>query len=167
MPVSRRQLLKYSLLAALFGRLLPVRAARQESMPAMETTLRVWLDILIPADETPSASQLGVDRILLGKGREDDSYRQGLAYGVTWLDRQARALGKQDFLSLDDSERLAIAKRAAAAGLDTPQGQFFAVTRADAFRYYYARPEGWRGLAGYRGPPQPLGYMKYYRPPDD
>lgn len=167
MPVSRRRLLKYSLITALFGWLLPARAVRPESAPAMEATLRVWLDILIPADETPGAGQLGVHRAMLDKGREDDDYRAMLVRGVAWLEQQARNLGGKDFLSLDDSDRLAIATRAAAKDTDTPEGLFFTITRVDAFRYYYARPEGWQGLEGYHGPPQPLGYMNYYRPPGD
>jgi hypothetical protein len=156
-----------SMITGLFGWLPFVRAARQEANPSMEATFRVWLDILIPADETPSASQLGVDEALLEKGQADTEYREVLVRGVAWLDRQARERGSSDFLSLAEADRFTIASRAASAGTDTLEGIFFAITRADAFIDYYARPEGWRGLSGYHGPPQPLGYMDFYRSPGD
>ena len=165
MPVTRRQLIKCGLIAGLFGWLPFVRAARQQPAVAMEATLQAWLDILIPADEAPSASQLGVDRALLEKAESDAEYREVLVRGVAWLDRQARGRGGSDFLSLDEADSLAITSRAASAGTDTLEGIFFTITRADATLEYYARPEGWSGLPGYHGPPQPLGYMDHHRPP--
>jgi hypothetical protein len=165
MPITRRQLLKRCLTAGLFSWLLPARASQQESVQSKAATLTAWLDTLIPADETPSASQLGVDRDLLEKGRADDDYQRVLDLGVAWLEQQARELGGKDFVLLDDSARATIVTHAAAAGTDTLEGIFFEITRADAFLFYYARPEGWHGLPGYHGPPQPLGYMEHHQQP--
>jgi len=164
MAVTRRQLFKHCLTTGLLAWLLPARAGQQQA-PVLDVTLRAWLDVLIPADETPGAGQLGVDRDLLKKARKDDDYGQVLARGVAWLDRQARDLGDKDFLALDDGARESIASRAAAAGTESLEGLFFQLTRVDALRYYYIRPEAWHGLPGYHGPPQPLGYLDYQRPP--
>lgn len=170
MPLTRRQLLKHALIACLPVWLLPARAARQEKeKPAqgLAVTLGVYLDVLIPADETPAASQLGVDREILDKGRKDARYQRVLELGVAWLDRQATEVGGKDFVSLGDSDRVSVVSRAAGAGEDSLENIFFSITHADALLFYYARPEGWQGIPGYHGPPQPLGYMDHHRPPGD
>lgn len=168
MPLTRRQLLKRCLIACLPVWLLPARAARQEK-PAqgLAITLGVYLDVLIPADETPAASQLGVDREILNKGREDSRYQQVLERGGAWLDRQATELGGKDFVSLGESARVTVVSHAAGADEDSLENIFFSITHADALLFYYARPEGWQGIPGYQGPPQPLGYMDHHRPPGD
>ena len=45
----------------------------------------------------------------------------------------------------------------------TPK-RFFDHVRSAAFTEYYARPETWASL-GYKGPPQPLGFMDFTQPP--
>ena len=87
--------------------------------------------------------------------------------GVAWLDRQATELGGKDFVSLGESARASVVSRAASADEDSLENVFFSITRADALLFYYARPEGWQGIPGYQGPPQPLGYMDHHRPPGD
>jgi hypothetical protein len=88
-----------------------------------------------------------------------------LSFGLDWLNKQARAGYGLDFPALDEGGRDAIVRQAAAAGLDSLPRVFFERTRADAFFHYYGRPESWRGMAHYRGPPQPLGFMDYTQPP--
>lgn len=56
-------------------RLFPVYAGKQSSSQVPDATLVAWLDTLIPADETPSATQLGVDRMMLARERKDPDYR--------------------------------------------------------------------------------------------
>lgn len=56
-------------------RLFPVYAGKQSSSQVPDATLVAWLDSLIPADETPSATQLGVDRMMLARERKDPDYR--------------------------------------------------------------------------------------------
>lgn len=55
----RRRFFLASALAALITRLLPAHAASRTVAP--DTTLRAYVDTLVPADETPSGSALGVD----------------------------------------------------------------------------------------------------------
>jgi hypothetical protein len=165
MLISRRRFLLFSVALGLFARLLPARARQQTSAQPSSETLRAYLDTLIPADETPSASQLGTDRWMLAKGRKDEGYQLALVVGTTWLDEQARERGTRDFVSLDLSAREAVVTRAAGADSESVENLFFEITRTDAMQHYYAQPESWRGIPGYQGPPQPLGYMDYYLPP--
>jgi hypothetical protein len=163
MSVSRRGFLKWSTVVWALSRLFPVRAATPAVNPASDATLGAWLDTLIPADETPSATQLGVDRMMLAAERNDPDYRIVLEFGRKWLDAQARARGAVDFAALDEAGREAVATLAAGAG-DAPEYYFYLSTREEAFAFYYARPGSWQGM-GYRGPPQPLGHMDYTRKP--
>ena len=165
MRISRRQLLLYSVAMGLLTWLLPARARQETSAQPSSETLKAYLDTLIPADETPSATQLGVDQQMLAKGRNDEGYQLALVVGTTWLDEQARERGARDFVSLDGSAGEAIVARAAEADSESVENLFFEITRTDAFLYYYARPESWHGITDYQGPPQPLGYMDYYLPP--
>lgn len=165
MPVSRRGFLRWSTVMWALTRLFPVRAAKLPPNPDTDATLAAWLDTLIPADETPSATQLGVDRMMLAAERNNPDYRIVLDFGREWLSAQARARGAADFAALDTAGREAVAAQAAAAGEEAPEYHFFLSTRHEAFAFYYQQPESWPGT-GYRGPPQPLGHMDYTRKPD-
>jgi hypothetical protein len=128
-------------------------------------TLGAWLDTLIPADETPSATQLGVDKLLITSARADGDYLALLTFGRIWLDLQARQHGVAGFAALDADAREAVAARAAGARPGSTQRRFFDITLQDALTCYYQQPASWPGL-GYTGPPQPLGYMDYTRAPE-
>lgn len=163
MTVTRRGFLKWSTVLWALTRWLPVAAASQ-SKPVEDKTLAAWLDTLIPADETPSATQLGVDRMMLDVARNDPDYQVVLGFGRKWLDAQARARGAADFAALDPAAREVVVAQAAAAGKEAPEYYFFQATQHEALGFYYTQPGSWPGL-GYRGPPQPLGYMDYTRKP--
>jgi hypothetical protein len=166
MNISRRRVLQYSVAMGLVARLLPGCARQDTPAQPSAKALKAYLDILIPADETPSASQLGVDREVLTKGHNNADYQRLLIFATSWLDEQARQRGKRDFVSLDLSARESIVARAAEADNESLENLFFEITRTDAFLHYYARPESWHGIADYRGPPQPVGFMDYYLPPE-
>jgi hypothetical protein len=160
----RRLLIGFAATWALF-RLPGSHAASRWLSPLTQSTLKAYVDTLIPADETPSGTALQVDRKLLRVAGGQPDYRRLLQLGLDWLNAQARAQYGRDFPELEDEEREAVVARAAAAAHDTLQRIFFERTRADAFFHYYGRPESWRGMAGYRGPPQPEGFPDYARPP--
>ncbi len=126
--------------------------------------LAPFLDTLIPADESPAATALGVDRRLIDKAAGDASYRRLLAQGCRWLDRAARKLGAADFAALPDGGREAVVALFAAARRGSRPRIFFETTRSDAFFHYYAHSESWAGL-GYDGPPQPAGFPDHAAPP--
>ncbi len=134
--------------------------APAEPQSTLIPTLRAYVDTLIPADETPAGSALGVDRALLANGVRRD-YAQMLELGLAWIDSAAVALHGQRFHLLGESAREAIVGRAAAAEAGSLPRVFFVRTRADAFSHYYGQPESWRGLDALSGPPQPRGYPDF------
>lgn len=134
------------------------------SGPVSLAALKPYLEILIPQDETPGAVELGVPARLLGRAAENPGYRKLLIAGCNWLDRQAREMDVADFAALTADQRTIIVGRAAAAPSHSLPGRFFRLTRADAFSVYYARSEIWANL-NYPGPPQPVGFPDYARPP--
>jgi hypothetical protein len=166
--VARRPLL-WAGLAAAFGAALgaPFRAravALGGGAPDPLAALGPWLDTLIPADVTPSATALGVGEALIAQARLDQGAMPLLAAGCQWLEAQAQQRGAADFASVPETAREEIARRAAAAAPGTPQRSFFDNTWRLGVFHYYARPEVWASL-GYAGPPQPKGFPDADRPP--
>jgi len=165
MRLTRRQLLIGFALGWVLSRVLPSRAASPWPSRLADSTLRAYLDILIPADETPSATSLDVDKQLLAVASGQRDYQTLLEWGLDWLNRRAREQYGREFPELEEGNREAVVREAAEAGYNTLPRVFFERTRADAFFHYYGRPESWRGIAHYRGPPQPLGFPDYIDPP--
>jgi hypothetical protein len=128
--------------------------------PPMLQTLQAYFDTLIPADETPSATQVGVHTQVVTRASIHEPYQSLLIKGCTWLDEQAHQHGAKQFAALDADQREQVVDLAARAASRSVPRTFFERTRKDAFIYYYAHPQSWRGL-GYHGPPQPLGFMDY------
>lgn len=171
MRLTRRRFFVWPALGWAVSRVLPAHAepiidtTPFALLAPAEATLRAYVEVLIPADETPSGTALGVDKQLrvVAKGQRD--YERLLDLGLAWLNRQARSNYGRNFPELDESGREAVVARAAAADYMTLPRVFFERTRADAFFHYYGRPESWRGMRHYRGPPQPLGFMDYTQAP--
>ncbi|MFO1195560.1 MAG: gluconate 2-dehydrogenase subunit 3 family protein [Burkholderiaceae bacterium] len=136
---------------------------RADATSTLAPTLRAYVDTLIPADETPPGSALGVDRALLAKGVRRD-YARLLELGLAWIDRAALAAHGQRFHLLGEAARDAIVGRAAAADAGSLPRVFFVRTRADAFHHYYGQPASWRDLGAYAGPPQPRGFPDFAAP---
>ena len=139
----------------------PARAAALQPPPLAGLTLKAYVDVLIPEDETPSGTALGVDQQLLIVAKGKLAYQQLLELGLEWLNTRAQADYRGNFADLDEEKKETIVRQAAAAPDNTRPRVFFERTRADAFYFYYSRPESWRGIAYYRGPTQPLGFMDY------
>ena len=171
MRLARRRFFVKSALGLVVARALPAYAEPVlNALPAAPqardaVTLRAYVDTLIPADETPSGTALGVDQQLLNVAGGQPDYQRLLDLGLTWLNQRARANYDRDFPDQGEREREAVVSQAADAGFHTLPRVFFERTRADAFFHYYGRPESWRGIRYYRGPPQPLGFMDYTQPP--
>jgi Gluconate 2-dehydrogenase subunit 3 len=149
----------------MLSRVGPLRAATPQSPTHTGFTLKAYVDVLIPADETPSASALDVDKQLqtVAKGKPD--YQRLLELGLDWLNARAQSSFGANFPDLNEEKREAVVRQAAAAPYNTLPRVFFERTRADALYFYYSRPESWRGIAYYRGPPQPLGFLDYAERP--
>lgn len=127
-------------------------------------TLGSYLDTLIPADQTPSASQLGVTEKLLRRAYKSRRYATTLKQGCDWLDQQAQDLQQSNFNLLPPLLQESIVAKAEASAANSLPNRFYTSTRHDAFFYYYAHPKSQTCL-NEAGPPQPLGYMDYQKPP--
>jgi hypothetical protein len=169
MALSRRTFLRTSLGIGLLvssGYILKNLFLPAAINSAERITLESFLDALIPADETPSATQLGVAGKILTQALEDSQYRRLIKKGCGWLDHKARQHGADGFHSLGNREKEKVVAEAADADADSLPGIFFARLRSDAFFHYYAHPSSWKGL-GYKGPPQPDGYPDYALAPEE
>jgi hypothetical protein len=165
MTINRRRFVRLSLEAGLVTPAIvsldgPISAAHAVDAD----TLRAYVDTLIPADQSPSATQLSVAEKMLARTKEDLRYRTLLEYGCSWLDREAGNVAGARFADVTEPDRERIVARAAGAPPGSPIRVFFDTTRDHAFIHYYATPESWRTI-GYSGPPQPVGFPDYARPP--
>lgn len=127
-------------------------------------TLKAYLDILIPADESPAASAVGVHEALLASMKADGRYHYLVTEGISWLARQADAVAQRPFAELPLSAQEDVVTRLAGQRVSTLLKLFFDRTRADAMRAYYAQPLAWPTL-GINATPQPVGHPNYTQPP--
>lgn len=167
MLFSRRHFLGFSLTAGLLsgaGLLLKKFFWSAPTKTPEFQTLAAYLDTLIPADETPSATQVGVTERLIAETETDSGYQRLITKGCEWLDAQARRQGTAHFAALNESQRERVISLAATGEGGLLAVMFFDRTRASAFSHYYAHPQSWRAL-DYAGPPQPRGFMNYTQAP--
>ena len=167
MRCNRRTVLRFTVLTTLLMRsrnlLATVLGIPSESRDPLHS-FPAYLDTLVPADETPSATILGVDKQILAKAATLPEYTHLIQQGCRWLDTQAFQYKMRDFPALQERARIAVVEQAAAARPRSLPRVFFEATRSDAFFYYYGHPESWPGL-GFQGPPQPHGYLDYTQSP--
>ena len=140
----------------------PVGGTRRQAYSL--TALPPFLDILIPRDETGSATDLGVDRTLIDRARGDRGFLRILRGGCKWLDFEARKHGGLGFADLESETQEGIVVQASQARRGTLPRVFFDAIREYGFRTYYADPASWPSL-GYWGPPQPEGFMDHAEAP--
>lgn len=162
MAFTRRAFIKLLSLALVLR--FPARALAANTGRDVETILPAFLDTLMPADETPAASELLIDRALLEKAETDNRYRQLLRRGCYWLDAMARKHYQTSFADLSDDQRIHIVELMEQSRSRSLARIFFTRVRNELFEHYYSHPAGWPGL-GIERPPQPHGYMDYNKPP--
>lgn len=164
--VTRRDLLRLLLGLATF---LPASflfaAADEASKGAFSLrALGPFLDTLLPEDDSPSATQLGIDREIVERMQGNRRMTQTIVMGCAWLDQQAAGVGAEEFAALESEKREPIVERAEQASPRSLPRAFFTGMRTMAFELYYAHPESWPTL-GYIGPPQPKGFMDFAAAP--
>lgn len=167
MPTDRRRFLVLAgaaaLLAGLSAQAWRYRQALIDWLPpsrASEETLLRVVDLLIPADETPGAVDLGIHRQLAQLAREDVGFKRLLRWGGQWLDEQAERAAGPAFRHATAAVQEAILEQCAGAARGSLPERYFSRLREECFARYYARPEVWPSL-GYVGPPQPMGHLDY------
>lgn len=123
------------------------------------------VDLLIPADDTPGALALGIDREILAGIETRRWDARWVAEAVLWLDTQAHDDSSDDFVSLDAPRQVALLARMETAPDGSAPARVFRMLRQAAMTSFYGRPESWPSL-GFDGPPQPVGFPGYAGPPD-
>jgi len=139
-------------------------AADPSGTITLPAAFAAFLDTLLPADSTPSASQLDVDKALLERADRQVSLGRLIRAGCGWLDAEARKRGGETFAALSEVDRAQIVATAERSATGSLPAAFFAVTQRLAFQAYYAHPRAWVGL-GFAGPPQPVGFPDHNQPP--
>ena len=145
----------------------PADAAAPPRPPALThsslTTLTAFIDTLIPADATPSASQLGLEPALRRHAAAIENYPRLLELGCEWLDATGMRLHRAGFAALPATRREAVVTLAETSPTNSIARIFFDRVRFDLFGLYYASPASWEGL-GFDSPPQPVGYLNFAQP---
>jgi len=159
--LTRRELLRLAALAAPLLTTVPQREASAgiESEDEIPKAFGPFLDTLLPEDETPSATQLGVDRLILEEGRLGAL----LGMGCDSLDYAAKSMRGADFASLDQAARIDVVTQIEEFPPHTVAKVFLNRTLDLAYSHYYAQQQAWEGL-GFDGPPQPGGFMDFTAP---
>ena len=119
-----------------------------------------FIDVLVPRDQTPSASELRVDSQILTYSTSVEHYEKLIQLGCYWLELHADALFKLDFISLSDEQKVEIVSMMEVSKIGSIEKQFFDRVLSDTFRFYYGNPASWV-LLPITIPPQPLGYPGY------
>ena len=162
--ISRRLFVACTLLGPLW---LGSRAHAAQVSPQNldQGLLKAVLDTLIPETDTPSASQLGVEREILDLSATVPNYPELLAYGETWINK---AVGlffhATPFDRLEEAHRVRLLRMMENAQAGSGEQVYFSRLRDDAMRLYYAHPRAW-AVVGLHTPPQPDGYLDYADPP--
>jgi hypothetical protein len=160
--LSRRDLLRFLAGWLVWGPVGRLRA--QDSAENPPAAFGPLLDTLIPRDESPSATELGVDRALLEEFEEQSVLREFTRLGCDWLEREANRVGAVSFAELPEEQRISVVAALESAPANSLQYRFFHRIRYRAFFHYYGQPETWKSLA-YDGPPQPNGFPSFRQPP--
>lgn len=126
--------------------------------------LAAVLDLIIPQDETPSASALDVHLSLLALSKTIPSYPDLILQGLGWMEQNARQAGFAGFLAMPPAEQETLMTAAFAAPAQSLPQVFAQRLRDDAMTIYYRDPRALVGL-GIDGPIQPAGYPDHDKAP--
>lgn len=162
--MKRRQFLTLGLKSIPLLTMAPAFSAPVTMSSVQHDTLLAFIDTLIPADETPSASQLGLVQSLIHHAQGIENYMALLILGCQWLGSQAQAAHQMQFRQLTESVRQSIVARAETSPPGSIPRQLFDHVKADLFNFYYSHPAILPSL-GLHGAPQPFGYLDYVRSP--
>ena len=126
----------------------------EEALPARD--LKLLVDTLVPADESPGAVALGIHRAIETDIRQRAGYRELLTGGMDWFNRESQARFQARFSDLPEEARILLLTVAEKSPRNSAQHRLFSVLRRDVMQRYYTHPDAWAQLH-YQGPPQPDG----------
>jgi len=126
-------------------------------------TIAAVADVMVPGDQLPSASALGIVGHVLDRVLTKPEIRILIQKGVDFLNAEAARQGARDFAELDDVRRAA-AVDAAFASNDHALQQFVLALRFHLGTAYYSQAAIKASFA-YTGPPQPDGFPDFQDPP--
>lgn len=124
----------------------------------LRQTLVAFFDTLVPD------AGIGTDMDTRLAGLDVESERKRLVDVCEWLDAAARRVGADSFALLDEARRNAVLQEASVLDPSSPMRRFFDSTRRLVFTLHYGKAGSWPAV-GYAGPPQPIGFPDYARPP--
>jgi hypothetical protein len=134
---------------------------------ASKATLAAFLDTLIPADDYgPGATMLGTDKVIFTLAEANEGVRNFVQANLEWLDEKAGEMMGATFADLSAKQREVIVAEMEAEPPGSSARRFFDSVRVAALNHFYTQPQAWEPL-GYRGPPQPDGFMDYTEAPED
>lgn len=163
--MKRREFIKNGLqtVSLLSVTTFPVAHAALFNKAISPDELSVFLDILIPEDVSPSASQLGLEQKLIDLANQIENYPKLLSLGCEWLNLQSEASYKRKFTHLTNNQMISVVQLAENSPSNSIPNLFFNRVRTDLLGLYYAAPLSMVGLA-INTSPQPNGYMNYTQP---
>ncbi|WP_439103952.1 gluconate 2-dehydrogenase subunit 3 family protein [Celeribacter marinus] len=133
--------------------------AASVSNPDIERLTRL-VDVIVPKDETPSASELNVHTYLVTLGDQIDNYALLLREGSAWLEASSQKKFNKAFVTTTASEADQVLRLAMRyPELHLPR-VFAARMVQDVLKIYYAIPATWPSL-GFDGPIQPAGFSDF------
>jgi hypothetical protein len=130
----------------------------------LQASLMILVDIIVPRDSTPSASDLRVHKRLVEHAKSIKNYTEMLVSGFEWLDTQSRKLWGKKFRNLTKRFQLFIINEGLKYPNNTLPKVFLERIRQDTMAFYYARQESWLGL-GHTKILQPHGFPSFDRAP--
>lgn len=109
--------------------------------PAEYKTIDIVSELIIPADETPGASEAGVSEFIdFMAAHGEKEIQQPMREGLQWLDSLAQQVRGNTFAQLPPAQQTEVLSRAA-AGTDGPKGRefFLLIRRYTTMGYYTSR----------------------------
>lgn len=167
MPFTRRTFLKLTVFfGAITGGVMLARYFNPDRRMAADSNDKIttFLDTLLPAFEgTPSASDLGITRLIMKKHRHNRRFQSMLTRAEPWLDTTAQQRFGEDFVDLNEAQRNDIVQLASQSPVRSLPFQLYSQLREESFRFYYSHPTVLTDLGSQI--PQPLGFLDYNQPP--
>lgn len=159
--LNRRTTLKIALISLMSHPIQAISKIDHDLSIFRLTTLKSYLDYLIPRDLSPSATDLDIHNRLIEHSKNIENYPTLLNLGPDWLNNQSMSSFGRVFSELSDSKKEKIIMIAKSSKINTVPYQLYHRIRNDAMLFYYSDRRSWVSL-GISEPPQPNGYVDYF-----